>query len=59
MIRFGDFGFHEILGRNYQIGNYYVAMFVFVLAPLVSILAIRRTLAGEAVVRRVNNAGRC
>ena len=48
-----------MLGRDYQIGNYYVAMFVLVLATLVSILAIRGTLAGYAVVIRVNNAGPC
>ena len=38
---FGDFGFREILGRNYIIGNYYVALAALVLATLVSTAIVR------------------
>ena len=38
---FGDFGFREILGRNYFVGNYYVALAALVLATLVSTAIVR------------------
>ena len=38
---FGDFGFREVLGRNYIVGNYYVALAALVLATLVSIVIVR------------------
>lgn len=41
MTGFGDFGFRELLGRNYQIGNYYVALLALGLATITSILVIR------------------
>lgn len=39
--QFGDFGFRALLGRDYVIGNYYVALVTLVLAMIVSIVVIR------------------
>ncbi|XAT59961.1 branched-chain amino acid ABC transporter permease [Rhodobacteraceae bacterium Araon29] len=39
--QFGDYGFRELLGRNYITGNYYVALGALTLATLVSIVVVR------------------
>lgn len=53
---FGDFGFREILGRNYIIGNYYVALAALALATLVSTVVVRGPLGLAFRALRDNEA---
>ena len=53
---FGDFGFREILGRNYIVGNYYVALVTLVMATLVSTIIVRGPLGFAFRALRDNEA---
>ncbi len=39
--QFGDYGFRQLLGRNYIVGNYYVALTALALAVTFSIVIVR------------------
>jgi branched-chain amino acid transport system permease protein len=53
---FGDFGFRKILGRNYIVGNYYVALAALILATLVSTVIVRGPLGFAFRALRDNEA---
>lgn len=54
--QFGDYGFRELLGRDYQIGNFYVALATMALAIGLSILIVRGPLGYAFRALRDNEA---